>query len=646
MRIFIFFILAFISFSYFFYEIYKRIKFIRLGRPENRRGHHWKRWQRLLQTIFLQKNIAKYPLSGILHAFIMWGFIVLVLSSLDMASIFLFAKNLPILDSPVFVFLRDFFSLLVLIGVFGFTLRRLILKYKKQNWIHSSYRDYGILFMIFGIVITELVFFTCQALLIEPALPTSWFVLILTQAFAGLNTFSLLIIRETSWWLHYLIIFSFLFIIPNSKHLHLVFAPFNVYWQSFQTKGALQASLNEKNDRLDGVETVRDFTWKQLLDTFSCVLCGRCHRQCPSERSKERLKPKRINGFIRSYLEDEGWNLLKKKTARQVAGDLFYYDFIWSCTTCHGCNDSCPLKIDHLSKIIDMRRNIVAKDKDVPEAMKKVFVNINKHGNPYSEKNLSKSWVEELELPSIIENPSAEYLLFIGCQGGIDNSNRKIIKSLTRILKEAKVDFAVLGEKEWCCGETVRRMGNERLFQETVHKNIDLFKAHGIKKIITPCPHCFNTFKNEYPQYGGSYEVIPHTLFLFNLWREGRLKLPSNLNINVVYHDPCYLGRYNNIFEEPREVLAAIPGVTLLEMQNRKESSFCCGAGGGRFWTREEKDNPISTKRVKEALETEASLIVSSCPYCRTIFKEKLQQLGKNHLPVLDLAELLEPGTD
>ncbi|MDF9408692.1 (Fe-S)-binding protein [Pelotomaculum isophthalicicum JI] len=601
--------------------------------------------QYFCQAVFLQKKIAEYPLSGIFHGFIMWGFIVLIFSSLDMAAIVLFKAEITFLEHPWFLFLRDLFILLVSIGIIGFTFRRLFLKLFKQNWFHSSFRNYAIPILIFFIFLSELLYLSIHSILMERALPGAWLVVAFSDRLSFLGAPALLILMEISWWFHYLTIFSLLFIIPNSKHLHLVFAPFNIYWRSLRTKGSLQpASLAETSKQVRGVNTVDDFTWKQLLDTFSCVLCGRCHRECPSERSKEWLKPKRLNGFIRTYLEEEGSELLKNKPSIKMAGDLFHYDFIWSCTTCGGCNEACPVSIDHLSKIIDMRRGIVSEGKHIPPAMKEFFNNLEQSDNPYGKPRKPGHdyiWAGELGIPSISEKPDADYLFFVGCQGTFDKPTQKAAAAFAKILQSAKVDFAILGKEERCCGETARRMGNEPLFQKIAQGNISSWAKYGINKIITFCPHCFNTFKNEYPQFGGNYDIISHAAFLADLLRQGRLQITHPRNTAVNYHDACYLGRFNDIYEQPRYVLRSVPGVRLIEMPRNKKGSFCCGAGGGRFWTRSERENPISVNRVKEALATEASMVITACPYCRTIFKEKTERQEPGDIMVLDIAELL-----
>lgn len=616
----IFFMLLSIFLSYFLYQIYRRFSLTQLGKPENRNDHPRERLVFFLKQVFLQRNLKGYPLSAIFHSFVMWGFVILALSSVDMAWFGLFHTRVPFIGTnPGFLILRDTFIVLALLGVMGFLTRRLFFK---PNWLHNSKNAYLILGLILAIILTELFYLTFE------------------------TNMNLLILAKLFWWMHFLLIFSFFYIIPRSKHLHLIFAPLNVYWHSRAPKGALlSVDLDLDQEQTCGVKTVEDFTWKQLFDTFSCVKCGYCHGQCPAEQSKEWLKPKRINGRIRSYLEEEGsQKITKGKPATNVVGDLFHLDFISSCTTCGGCNNACPVSIDHLSKIIDMRRTIVSEKELISPQAKQVFEGVEKYGNPWGKERLlsNPAWAQEMQIPTLMEKPEAEYLFFVGCQGSFDPSAQNVAVAFAKILQAADIDFALLGEKEGCCGETVRRMGNELLFQKTVQKNIAQFNDLGVKKILTTCPHCFNTFKNEYPQFGGSYEVIPHSVFLADLLHKGSLNLSHEQNKKITYHDPCYLSHYSSHSKEPREILAALPGIDLLEMPRNKEKSFCCGAGGGRFWETRNSENPITRNRVQEALATDSDLIVTSCPYCNTTLKEEIERRElKKDVRTLDIAELL-----
>lgn len=631
------------SFSYFLYQIYKRFGLTRVGRLEYRSDYPFERLTFLIRRVILQKNLKGYPFSALFHSFMMWGFPILSFSSLDMAWQVIFHSNLPFIGvSPVFLFLRDTMILLALFGVLGFLFRR---SFFKPEWLHNSKNAYMILLLILSIVFSELSYLTLSVKIEKAPLTGSWLINTLSNN-NFLDSLGSPMLLKFLWWGHFLLIFSFFYIIPRSKHLHLIFAPFNVYWHSLTPKGALiSVDLDLTKEQAYGVKTVEDFTWKQLFDTFSCVKCGYCHGQCPSEQSKEWLKPKRINGRIRSYLEEKGFKPNPvDKSIPKVVGDLFHLDFIQSCTTCGGCNNACPVSIDHLSKIIDMRRTIVSEKVKLSSDAIKVFEGIEQYGNPWGQKRLPSyfSWAKDMKVFTLMEKPNPEYLLFMGCQATFEDSARKAAITFAEILQTAQVDFVLQGESEWCCGETVRRMGNEHLFQRTVKKNIATLNRLGIKKIITTCPHCYNTFQNEYSEFGGSYEVIPHSVLLANLLHQGILTLSNDQNQKITYHDPCYLSHHNDIYDEPRNVLSKIPGIQIIEMPRTKEKSFCCGSGGGRFWDKTGSQNPITKNRFDEILATETELIVTSCPYCSATFNEEIRcrELVED-VKAIDISELV-----
>lgn len=660
MRQAIFVIVFALSFGYFIVQLLERVRYIRLGRAENCSDHPVIRLRYLLKQLLWHQKIREYPLSGLFHWPVIWGFIVLIFSSLDMGLSFLFNYRLPVLGSTWFLLIRDTFIVLVMLGAVGFLLRRLFFK---PDWLHNSLKAYGILILILVIVLTELAYLIGEAVL-TPAvnIEAAWLVYPLSRQVALMDKGLLVGLREAAFWLHFLTMFSFFYIIPHTKHLHLVFAPFNIYWRSFRPTGRL-TTLDLDRQTACGVDVVEDFTWKQLLDAFSCVMCGRCHGACPSERSLERLKPKKINGRLRTYLEAEGRQLFRyrslkgdmagggcqgKKEQLKVVGGLFHDDFIWSCTTCGSCNHVCPVSIDHLGKIIDMRRNMVAKNKFIPPEVETVFQNIKQTGNTLgfaissaydvgNEDSLSK-----IKSLSITKEPSdGEYLLFLGCQARFNEACQATGMALVKLLKKAGVDFSVL-DREICCGETIRRMGNEALFQQAARDNITRWNQLGVKKIVTGCPHCYNTLKNEYPDFGGEYEVIHYTSLVAKLLKEGKLAIPGMLNKVVTYHDPCYLGKHNGIYDEPRIILSAIPGIKLTEMPRNKESAFCCGGGGGRYWIHSSFPNPIKAHRVSEALSTQGQVIATACSFCKMIMTEEIE---KNHpasaVEVMELSELL-----
>lgn len=673
MKMIIFFLLAIISLGFFVFEVYRRYRYITIGRAENRSDRPLERWKYFGTNVLLHKKIRKYPWFGIAHGFIMWGFVVLIFSSIDMALVGLFhIQILWIGDNAGYLFIRDFFIVLVVVGVIGCVVRHLV---NKPEWLNNNWMTFVILALIQVIVISELLFYV------------------------NLSVHAADTLREFLWWTHFLAIFAFLLIIPHSKHLHLVFAALNTYWHTLEPKGALQPVQLGGEGEVYGVGKLEDFTWKQLLDAFSCVKCGRCNGSCPAFLCGEQLKPKRINGRLRKYIEKKAslstklknWRIASaespsrasssrtnmdntfpnikssakdageknkdkkhkgkknkddKNKGTRIVGDIIEEEFLWSCTTCGACMEACPVSCEHTSKIIDIRRYIVSSAENIPREFDQVFQGIENQGSPWRIKrnwDTDYAWAKEQGIPTLAEKPDAEYLYFVGCAPFSDELALKIAIAFAKLLVKANVDFAILDEEEWCCGETARRLGNELLFQKTAKRNIGIWHKSGIKKILTTCPHCFNTLQNEYCQFGGDYEVIPHSVFLADLLHKGKLKPEKVHNITATYHDPCYLGRYNGFYNEQREILKAIPGLNLVEMPRTREDAFCCGAGGGRFWVKDKEENVISKNRAEEALATSADVICTACPFCRIVLQEEITRKDLDRdIHTLDIAEILE----
>ncbi|WP_144676288.1 heterodisulfide reductase-related iron-sulfur binding cluster [Desulfitobacterium sp. LBE] len=632
----IFFILAAVSLGFFTVSFYEKFRVIRSGRAEERSDRPLRRWRYFFQQVVLHKKISRHPLFGMAHIFIMWGFIFLIFSSMHMVSTHLFDRPFPaVFSTPGFALVRDAFLVLVIAGVIAGLARRLL---GKPEWLKNNTEAFMIQALILVIVISEWLYYWKSAEVL---------------------------LKGVSWWVHFLAIFAFFFVIPLSKHLHIVFAPFNTYWHTLEPQGALQpVHFGENGSGRYGVGKPEEFTWKQLFDAFSCAKCGRCNGSCPSYLCGEKLKPKRMNGRLRKYAEnrsaifksskpdkesqsnkDHKKGQGKNKGQSKIAGGIIEDGYLWSCTTCGACMEACPVSCEHLTKVIDIRRFFVSRGNDLPPAVTEVLAGIAEQGNPSGSKrpeDLDYTWAWEMGIPTMAEHPAAEYLYFVGCAPAFDPLARRTAVAFAGILQGAGVDFAILGPEEWCCGETARRLGDERLFQQTVRKNITLWQEKGIKKIITACPHCFNTLQNEYAQFGGSYEVIPHTVLLAELLENGKIKPSRGPELVVTYHDPCYLGRYNGFYEEQRELLRALPGIRLIEMPRHKEDSFCCGGGGGRFWVQKDKENVISQNRLREALDTGADLIATACPYCRiTLEQENGRQKTEQKMEIADIVEIL-----
>jgi Fe-S oxidoreductase/nitrate reductase gamma subunit len=671
MAVFVFSLMTVTAVGYFIYGVFRRYRFTQLGRSENRHNRPVERWKYFFTNVVAQRKVREYPVFGLFHLFIVFGFLILLVGMPNMATEGLFNTNIHYIgDNYYFLFIKDICNALIIVGVVGAATRRTV---RKPEWLKNGVADFVKLGLILTIVLTEVGFHAVrfalgQDLNLITAAPLAF---ASSQFFVNSNEVTLYQVMPIFWWTHFLAVFSLCFIIPNSSHLHLVFAPFNAYWHTLAPKGALSKIQQDgKCKAVIGANYMEDFTWKQLFDVYSCVKCGRCNGQCPGQLSGEPLKPRAINGRLRKHIEARAPRLLEGKTSRDItkqeigtktdkanktdkkangdkfkknlAGGLFDQEFIWSCTTCGACLEACPVSIEHISKLIDMRRYLVLTAGNISEGMQQVFAGITGQGSPwgYSRKE-GLPWAKELSVPTIQENPQAEYLYYAGCAAAFDAKAQKTAAAFIKLLQAANVNFAVLGSLEWCCGDTARRMGNEFLFEKAVNDNIATWNKLKIKKIITTCPHCFNTLKNEYPQYGGGFEVLHYADFLANLLREGKLLANKSFAKVVVFHDPCYLGRYNDVFSPPREVIKAVPEMQLAEMPRSKQRAFCCGAGGGRIWTTPTADNLITGNRVKEAVATGAEVIGTACPFCKMVFSEAVKLEGSHNIEVLDIAEIL-----
>jgi Fe-S oxidoreductase len=432
-----------------------------------------------------------------------------------------------------------------------------------------------------------------------------------------------------------------------TKLLHIITSGANQYFRSFAPKGELKPIPDIENTETFGVGKIEEFTWKQLLDGEACTRCGRCQERCPAYLSEKPLNPKKLTLDLKEHLYEMKPYLLSnsksEKERKPLIGGAILEDEIWSCTTCRACMEECPVFIEHIDKIVEMRRNLVLMQSIFPNEVKLVFKNMETNYNPWGIGFSQRAdWAKEQNV-KIRAEEKGEYLFWVGCSGSFDDRNKKVSKAIVKILQAAKVDFAILGEEETCCGDSARRIGNEYLAQILMQGNIEIFKNYEVKKIITMCPHCYNTFKNEYHQFNGNYEVYHHTEFIFNLIKTGKLSLKNGQSLNLTYHDSCYLGRYNNIYSEPREVLKSLGKIEFKELDWKKERSFCCGAGGGRMWMEESLGKRINQMRVEQIVEKNVNTVATACPYCLTMLEDGVKEKGQTEkISVFDLAELVE----
>lgn len=635
------------------------------------------RWDRVPERIVAACKIAlaqvkmfKEPAPGLMHALIFWGFLMLLVRSISIMgrgfagpdsnwSLFWFWPGLETL----YTYLKDWTELVVLAMVGYAWFRRAVTRPKRLTITFSGYL---VLSLIGGLMITDFLYdgarfaqlaypaqFTTEAqktllaaLTHEKAYaPVSAFV---GGWFATLSFPVLTVIEVSMFWLHLAILLFFLNELPRSKHFHVITSIPNTFFSKLGAPGALAPIKDIENQETFGVVEPRELTWKQIFDGYSCTECGRCTVTCPTVTTGKTLSPKQLICDMRDYVKAHEAEILAGRDTAESGTTLIEAvkkEAIWACTTCRSCEENCPVAITHTDKIVDYRRRLTLMEGDyapeVGQTLKYLENKSNPWGLPMNERGL---WmVEELGVKLISEKGEADYLFYLGCSSAFDDRNKRVATALVKLLQKAGVDFAILGPEEGCCGDSARRLGNEYLFQMQAAQNIEAFKQYKFRKILTTCPHGYNTIKNEYPQFGGTYEVVHHAELLAELLRDGRLTLPAHGDsMRVVFHDSCYLGRYNDIYDAPRDVLKALPGVTLGEIQKSRENGMCCGAGGGMMWKEEHEGERINRVRVKQLQEANPEMIASACPFCLTMNRDGIAELDlAEQLKTKDIAELL-----
>jgi Fe-S oxidoreductase len=651
------------------------------ARRENRTDHLEDRIGDFLLVVLGQSGVLRDPLPGLAHFFTFWGFIIIQFGLLNLI-LGAFNGSLPLIGHDhTFAALLDLFVLFVLVSLVIFAIRRGIVRPRQlSSALHGPWDGFIILGFIFLVLLTLALVETFGFAAShgeEWSLIGSWS----GPWFNSLGTTTNTGLYRIFWWAHILTVLSFLVYLPGSKHLHLMATPFNVFFRNYGPRGALPLleNLEEREDY--GVSRAEQFTWKQLLDGYACTECGRCNTVCPASNTGKPLFPKEIIlGVKESLLERRheilgAQNLYTRLTiadvrggnghgeAQPMVGGVISTEALWACTTCSACMEICPVSIEHVPKIVDMRRHLVMEESEFPAEVTSLFNNIERNANPWEISNDRRAeWAAGLDVPLMAENPSAEVLYWVGCMGSFDQRNRQVATAVVKILKAAGVNFAILGPEESCTGDPARRIGNEYLWQMMAQQNIEVLNSYGFntaesqsnghglpaqarqaRTIITACPHCFNTIKNEYPQLGGHYEVIHHSVFIERLIHEGRLTLPESFDQRkLTYHDPCYIGRYNGVYDEPRRVLTVLNSNGVTEMRRNRNKSFCCGGGGGRAWMEEKIGKRVNQTRVNEALETKAEVLAAACPFCITMFEDGVKGVeAEERLQVEDIAEIV-----
>jgi len=606
---------------------------------------------------------------GLAHVLIFWGFLAVSINTVQLVGRgFVSDWYIPGLDGTilglVYAHVKDFFVLAVMIGTLGALIRRIIVKPERMT---LSLEANLILICIFSMMVLDVIYSGTLFIMVpdSPEQKTAFMGVLGMKILMGLGLgkadMTTILLHSVGLWGHVVLVFAFLNYLPYGKHFHVVLSLPGVFFSNPEKKGELSKQDMESEDTVFGVGKLEEFSWKRALDMYNCTECGRCQAYCPAYLSEKPLSPKFLIMDERDHLKKNtplmvraAWHKLTKKAEKGrelledmgvLTGEIIKDDVIWSCTTCGYCTENCPVLIEHVPNIVDMRRHLVQMESRFPQELTAIYNGWENMSNPwFLAPNSRADWLEELGVKTPAENPGFEYLYYVGCAGSFDDRNKKVSKSLVRLMQKGGVNFACMGNDEMCCGETARRLGNEYLSQTMIQANIEQCNAQGVKKIITSCPHCYNTLKNEYRQFGATYDVISHTELIEMLIAEGRLKPELNPYHEgaVVYHDSCYLGRYNNIYDAPRQIVSSVPGINLVEPERLKLTSFCCGAGGGRMWMEENIGKRINTMRCDQLLETGAKTFATACPYCQTMLDDAIKEKGlEDEIKILDLAEIV-----
>jgi Fe-S oxidoreductase len=645
-------------------------RLIRLGQPVDRFHDIGRRLEFEATVVLGQGKLLQRTLPGLMHAFIFWGFLVLLTTIVE--AVGQIADRdfvIPLIgDTPVLNLVQDLFAGLVLVGIgIAFYIRKI---QRPERFVGSHLReaDYillwiaGIIVTLFGIKSTAIALAGGYGGQI-PDLPrpdalanAGWYFISnpISNLWGGLGPDALSTLNYAFLWAHVLLILGFLAYIPYSKHLHIVTSAFNVFFSNTKPRGTLrpvridlEALETSEEMPVLGAATLEDLTWKEALDLYACTECGRCQHVCPAWNTGKPLSPKLLIMNLRDHLFEDGPRILAAKQRGEgeyekvpLNPDVVDDEVVWACVTCGACMQECPVNIEHVDHIVDMRRNLVMAESRFPAEAGTLLRNLESASNPWGMSQSQRGdWARGLDVP-VADGTAPEYLYWVGCAGSFDDRAKRISRALSQALVKAEVDFAILGPDELCTGDPARRIGNEYLFQMLAEQNVGTLNARGVRKIVANCPHCFNTLRNEYPEYGGTFEVMHHTQLLARLIEEGRLRPTEEVRTLLTYHDPCYLGRHNGVYGEPRRVLQAVPGLRTVEMERHRERAFCCGAGGSRMWLEEHLGKRINRERTEEAVATGAETLGVGCPYCMIMLDDGSRDKG-GPIEVLDVAQVV-----
>ncbi|MCP1146695.1 (Fe-S)-binding protein [Lysinibacillus endophyticus] len=682
-------LLVFLAFAgyavYMFAQVlYTRYLFVKLGKKAEFEPNLKERLNAVLTIGFGQKKLFKDKKSGFMHLILFYTFFIIQVGLIELIiKGFIKGYEFPFGEAhKYFSLLQEVATFLMLLAVvYGFY-RRYGEKLTRLQWKRDGKAAF-VYIALTTLTASILLTLAFEAIMLghEPNLDYAPISGAIASMFSGIGTTAGTVLFYVFWWVHMVTVFSFMVFVPQSKQAHELFALFNIFFKKVGPVGRLKKIDFEDEEAEEfGVGKIEDFTQQQLIDLYACAECGRCTNMCPASGTGKTLSPMQLIVKMRDHLTEKGAAMTSRNpwvpksifapstpeiamagvAAGEIAattefpsliGDVITEEEIWACTTCRNCEDQCPVANEHVDKIIDLRRYLTMTEGRMNPDAQRAMTNIERQGNPWGlnrkEKEKWREVDETIHIPTVKEAQKSgegfEYLFWVGSMGSFDNRSQKIARSFAKLMNEAGVKFAILGNKEKNSGDTPRRLGNEFLFQELATSNIEEFEKYEVTKIVTIDPHAYNIFKNEYADFGWQGEVLHHTELLYDLVKQGRLTMNHRVEETIVFHDSCYLGRYNDVFDPPREILRSIPGVNLVEMERNRENAMCCGAGGGLMWMEDHVGTRINVARTEQALQTNASVISSGCPFCLTMLTDgtKAKEV-EDTVSTYDIAELLE----
>jgi Fe-S oxidoreductase/nitrate reductase gamma subunit len=675
----ILFLLTAVAMAIFAYGVYRRWTLWKaMGKEEIRWDELPARIKALIVNGFLQVKTWRDAYPGIMHGLIFFGFFVLLFGAIFDAGEFHITEPLfgwSFLRGNFYLnfsFLMDLFGLLVFIGVLMAVVRRYVIKpdrlgYKGEP--DNTADDAIALLLIAGIIITGFIieslriYVTKDVATWETCSFVGW---ALSSAYTGMDFNTAKMLHKISWWTHTFIALGFISYIPYSRLLHIITTPANHFFATLKPTGYVEPIRDFETAESFGVSKLEEFTWKQIFDSDACTRCGRCQDGCPAYLSGKHLSPKKLIQDIKTHWLEKAPAAIKAKVdapaaegaeaaapaaaaaegaapGKALVGEVVSMHELWDCTNCMYCVENCSASIEHVQKIIDMRRYKVLTEADFAPELQLTYRNMENNSNPWGiGAHMRADWAKEIGVKTLAEDPNVEYLFYVGCSGSFDDRGKKISVAFAKILQAAGVSFGILGTEESCCGDSAMRGGNDYLFQSQAQANIEVMNGYGVKKIIAICPHGYNCIKKDYPNFGGNYEVYHHTEIIADLIAKGTIKLTKSLEGTFTYHDSCFLGRYNDVYAQPRSILNAIPGMKLAEMERNLSKSFCCGAGGGRMWMEEDVGDRINNMRTDQAIATNAGTVAVGCPFCLTMISDGIKDRQQTEKMVaLDIAEIV-----